>query len=1391
MRLGNRRQQKRRGAWDQTESLEPRLVLSVGTQIPIISGQTTSFTDADGSLIKIRLTGPGSGFITLQNGEVNGSNIEGLFLTETTSESRLRITSRGGTTAGTSVYSVKIVAADDEETALGSWRSRAVDLDPLGHFKSSASVGHLKLRDLGSSAQIDVTGSVDKLSVRDFKTASVIEVSATINRLTARNFGHQSRVTANSISDLNVTSLVDGATIQARTGGLGTLRFQNLQNAVVTTDGSIGSVIVTQNMTGSAIAANVNLGSDANFGTIDDYVTDTGVVGQIGSVRVNGPRTGQAPASYSIVASGAIGSVTVNGQAHTSNTSSKLLWDFVASSFISLDVSQATESATGYDDDHIWIAIFGQEIVTPLPGQVPAPGVTYYLSANAIRNDNPIALTTAALQPGPQTANQVILPSSTLSAWDGRLSLPVPAPNHQYTGRIVISVGAPAQAQVTPADGTVSAPSAGNVTDPSNGSFYDFLEFTVTNFNGVPNLDIDTSLVDSFGIPLKLQFFKDSAGTVPFNYAFTGNTTLNGNTISNIADTSNLGEGQSVEGPGIPPGTTIQGLVSSTTTTPGSITLNKPVTSAITGGQFTAIAAGPVGVKAPRDSILDGNSPDSFLQFILNKITPDNSAARPFLESYASQPTVAATVSTGVITNATNGSPIQITSVNHGLSDGDIVTVDGVQGNVAANGTYTVTYIDANTFSLNGTDGTTSATYTGGGTWSQGTITGASNSGDIVITTSSTAGLKNGDLVKIEGILGNTAANGLFEIDNVQPNSFTLVDSQGNGAYTMGGVWSVYSTPPIRLVSPKDVVEGIQNPQSSDPLNNYFNNVLDQFFLKYYSGTINGHTGGGQVFSLTSGASGSTVTYSGTTQQVGNNFVLRLNATSGSSTDQAFDFDIYYPFFETNLPDPDIYQPIFYIDGAQAPAWISNISQQYESPSQMVFACDAVFADNVSRGLTGVASSVLGDLENSISAAINRGIALNDPADWGNQQTWFVQDSQNLGAYNYWVEYWHKTGLTFGDLAYAFPYDDKFGASTNLNQNNVGLAKITLGSWSQTQTASATALTDFPVSANQGGTVTLSATVTGTSPTGTVTFYIDGVPINSQNASATPPQQPVPLDGNGTAVITANLPALPDGSITHTFTVTAIYSGDATNLPSIAYQSLQLVGSNGDFPVSASPNSGSASTPLTVTATLPGTRPGGQVTFYFANGDGSNPRVLTTLPVTVNTITADVTIPSVIVSFTGTTTSGNSVIQNVTNVTDLAPGQILTSDNLAPGTTISGFAPPQLTLSAPATQTGTVKLSSGGIIFEGTITSGSTAVVGVFNIEGLTSGSTITGQGIPSGTVITQLIDGNITLSQNANATGTATIESDGVGQVFQIQALYTPVTGDPLTGITPFSITS
>lgn len=67
------------------------------------------------------------------------------------------------------------------------------------------------------------------------------------------------------------------------------------------------------------------------------------------------------------------------------------------------------------------------------------------------------------------------------------------------------------------------------------------------------------------------------------------------------------------------------------------------------------------------------------------------------------------------VSDASNASPIVITTGSaHGLTNGNQVTITGVGGNTAANGTFVVTVLSTTTFSLNGSTG--NGAYTTGGT---------------------------------------------------------------------------------------------------------------------------------------------------------------------------------------------------------------------------------------------------------------------------------------------------------------------------------------------------------------------------------------------------------------------------------------------------------------------------------------------------------------------------------------------------------------------------------------------------------------------------------------------------------------------------------------------------
>ena len=57
------------------EKLEDRAMMAV---IPLISGQATTFQDADGTQVKVKLDGPGQGSMELVGGVLTGAAIDNI-----------------------------------------------------------------------------------------------------------------------------------------------------------------------------------------------------------------------------------------------------------------------------------------------------------------------------------------------------------------------------------------------------------------------------------------------------------------------------------------------------------------------------------------------------------------------------------------------------------------------------------------------------------------------------------------------------------------------------------------------------------------------------------------------------------------------------------------------------------------------------------------------------------------------------------------------------------------------------------------------------------------------------------------------------------------------------------------------------------------------------------------------------------------------------------------------------------------------------------------------------------------------------------------------------------------------------------------------------------------
>lgn len=135
--------------------------------------------------------------------------------------------------------------------------------------------------------------------------------------------------------------------------------------------------------------------------------------------------------------------------------------------------------------------------------------------------------------------------------------------------------------------------------------------------------------------------------------------------------------------------------------------------------------------------------------------------------------------------------------------------------------------------------------------------------------------------------------------------------------------------------------------------------------------------------------------------------------------------------------------------------------------------------------------------------------------------------------------------------------------------------------------ASTTSLSATPTLATVGQAVTLTASVAGNAPTGTVQFKDGGNNLGT----------PVAV-GNGVATLSTNQLAV--GS----HNVSAVYSGDAGNAPSTSSSTpVSVNASSTSTALGVSPGQATAGQAVTLTATVTGFQPSGSVTFL----DGGTP----------------------------------------------------------------------------------------------------------------------------------------------------------------------------------------
>ena len=172
----------------------------------------------------------------------------------------------------------------------------------------------------------------------------------------------------------------------------------------------------------------------------------------------------------------------------------------------------------------------------------------------------------------------------------------------------------------------------------------------------------------------------------------------------------------------------------------------------------------------------------------------------------------------GVSGCVTSTGLIKVSTTNaHGLSTGDYVYIYGVTGTTEANGTWKVTYVAANSFTLQGS--TFANAYINGGTVTNGVdvkfmrfdtnvggsginqndgITNMITAGGLIkVTTLNAHGLSTDDYIRIYNVRAGstTEANGCWKVTYVDAKNFTLQGSTFANAFVPGslatsGTWT-------------------------------------------------------------------------------------------------------------------------------------------------------------------------------------------------------------------------------------------------------------------------------------------------------------------------------------------------------------------------------------------------------------------------------------------------------------------------------------------------------------------------------------------------------------------------------------------------------------------------
>jgi len=205
--------------------------------------------------------------------------------------------------------------------------------------------------------------------------------------------------------------------------------------------------------------------------------------------------------------------------------------------------------------------------------------------------------------------------------------------------------------------------------------------------------------------------------------------------------------------------------------------------------------------------------------------------------------------------------------------------------------------------------------------------------------------------------------------------------------------------------------------------------------------------------------------------------------------------------------------------------------------------------------------------------------------------------------------------------------------------------------------------------------LTLTATVTGVTPTGTVTFLSGSTTLGSASLV------------NGVASLAVTFPSA------STYSVTATYAGDPNNAPSTSNAISLPVAIASTTNLSVSANNANENQQLSLTATITGSNPTGTVTFNTATATLGTANVTSSTATLPFAFTAPGTY-AITAKYSGDIANLTSTSNTVT-VTVAAPSYTVTATPASVTVTAGQSATTQINVLPVGGYTGTVKLSCG------------------------------------------------------------------------------------------------